>query len=780
MNPLVYTKPIIALHFGAMRRCCCRKLWYSENQRLCSLALIHTEVRNTRVGPSPNFIGTYSANVKQFRINNFHTTASWREREPSSKVEETVKSIKEEKEEKEKLASVTSKDVAKTSEKSLAEKRTLWQKVKAEMLHYYHGFRLLGLDMKVSAKLLWRILQGKELSRREHRLLVKTTGDMFRLIPFSVFIIVPFMEFLLPIVIKFFPGLLPSTFQTASDKEDKLKKALKVKIEMAKFLQKTLDEMSVQSSDHRSEKAKEFSEFFYKVRSTGSVASNEEVLKFSKLFEDEITLDSLSRQQLIALCRVIDVQTLGTTNFLRFLLRMRLRSLSADDRLIEKEGVESLTRAELQQACRARGMRAYGMPESKLREQLAQWLDLSLVKKVPPSLLLLSRALMVPEATPMSDKLKATISALPDDVVARTKGAIGEKEGKLDHRTNIEIIKLEEKRIEEEREEQKEKEQKEKEQKEKEQKESEPQPTVLATAPKSDDITHTDVKAIEQALDSIGKVKKMIVEKEELKELKEEMAEYQEDIQELNQMKAESKGEADIEDIKESKGAKRLFNKVNKMINKVDTVLSELERSEKKLKEKVEAEEKTQPKAVEEVVKIDELIAAIKKIQNVPDEHRLTRIAEVLGKIDDDRDGAIKIEDVLKVVELIGKEDIKLSKKQVNELIDLMEKEEVLEVEDQIQKALKKESKEIKEISKAEESIIDSSKSTVPATPVTKEKKFGKEEFNEDVSVREKNYTSSPSSSKLKTDVDSDPTRNPPIAPSVPPTPKKAEGSKHL
>lgn len=132
------------------------------------------------------------------------------------------------------------------------------------------------------------------------------------------------------------------------------------------------------------------------------------------------------------------------------------------------------------------------------------------------------------------------------------------------------------------------------------------------------------------------------------------------------------------------------------------------------------------------------------------------------------------------MVELIGKEDIKLSKKQVNELIDLMEKEEVLEVENQIQKALKKESKEIKEITKAEESIIDGSKSTVPATPATKEKKFGKEEFNEDVSVPDKSYTSSPSSSKLETDADSDPTRNPPIAPSVPPTPKKAEGSKHL
>lgn len=90
--------------------------------------------------------------------------------------------------------------------------------------------------------------------------------------------------------------------------------------------------MAVQSSDHNSERAKEFAEFFYKIQTTG-VATNEEIMKFSKLFEDEITLDSLSRPQLIALCRVLDVQTLGTGNFLRFLLRMKLRSLAADDKV---------------------------------------------------------------------------------------------------------------------------------------------------------------------------------------------------------------------------------------------------------------------------------------------------------------------------------------------------------------------------------------------------------------------------------------------------------------
>lgn len=163
--------------------------------------------------------------------------------------------------------------------------------------------------------------------------------------------------------------------------------------------------------------------------------------------------------------------------------------------LIGKEGVDSLTRTELQQACKARAMRAYGLPESRLREQLSLWLDLSLNKKVSPSLLLLSRALMIPETMPMSDKLKATISALPDAVVARTKGAIGEKEGIVDHRTNIEIIKMEERKIEEER---------------KEKKETEPQPVILESSNvKGDEITTTDVKVLEQALDSIGKVAKI-------------------------------------------------------------------------------------------------------------------------------------------------------------------------------------------------------------------------------------------------------------------------------
>lgn len=61
------------------------------------------------------------------------------------------------------------------------------------------------------------------------------------------------------------------------------------------------------------------------------MTTTEEILKFSKLFADEITLDSMPRPQLMALCRVLEINPIGPTNVLRFQLRLKLRSLHADD-----------------------------------------------------------------------------------------------------------------------------------------------------------------------------------------------------------------------------------------------------------------------------------------------------------------------------------------------------------------------------------------------------------------------------------------------------------------
>jgi len=39
------------------------------------------------------------------------------------------------------------------------------------------------------------------------------TQDLLQVIPFAIFIMVPFMEFLLPVVLKLFPNMLLSTFE---------------------------------------------------------------------------------------------------------------------------------------------------------------------------------------------------------------------------------------------------------------------------------------------------------------------------------------------------------------------------------------------------------------------------------------------------------------------------------------------------------------------------------------------------------------------------------------
>lgn len=88
-------------------------------------------------------------------------------------------------------------------------KKSFW----VELQHYWVGTKLLWADVKICSRLLLKLAGGKSLSRRERKQLTRTTADIFRLVPFAVFIIVPFMEFLLPLALKLFPNMLPSTFQ---------------------------------------------------------------------------------------------------------------------------------------------------------------------------------------------------------------------------------------------------------------------------------------------------------------------------------------------------------------------------------------------------------------------------------------------------------------------------------------------------------------------------------------------------------------------------------------
>lgn len=60
------------------------------------------------------------------------------------------------------------------------------------------------------------------------------------------------------------------------------------------------------------------------------------------------------------------------------------------------------------------------------------------------------------------------------------------------------------------------------------------------------------------------------------------------------------------------------------------------------------------------------------------------------------------------MIETIGKENVNLKEKQVNEILDLIDKEEVLETEEKIEKALKKEQEQRQSAKNAKEDFSES------------------------------------------------------------------------
>ncbi|NWZ25152.1 LETM1 protein, partial [Asarcornis scutulata] len=603
-------------------------------------------------------------------------------------------------------------------------KKSIGQRIVDELKHYYHGFRLLWIDTKIAARMLWRILHGNTLSRRERRQFLRICADLFRLVPFLVFLVVPFMEFLLPVALKLFPNMLPSTFETKSKKEERLKKQLRVKLELAKFLQDTIEEMALKNKAAKGNVTKDFSTFFQKIRETGERPSNEEILRFSKLFEDELTLDNLTRPQLVALCKLLELQSIGTNNFLRFQLTMRLRSIKADDKLIAEEGVDTLTVKELQAACRARGMRALGVTEERLKEQLKQWLDLHLNQEIPTSLLILSRAMYLPDTLSPADQLKTTLQTLPESVAKEAQVKVAEVEGeKIDNKARLEATLQEEEAIRKENEEKELERMSEAAEKAKETlqvvsskevdsaADLEPadlqvksqmamvgeqelaradKETLKDTAPvlegiKGEEITKEEIDMLSDACNKLQEQKKSLTkEKEELEELKGDIQEYNEDLQEIKELSKTGQEEV----VEESKASKRLTKRVNRMIGQIDKIINELETNQKTVDVKVD--DGASPPAGENLISIAELINAMKQIQKIPEE-KLTRIAEAL---DENKDGKIDIDNVVKVVELIDKEDIDIGTSQVAEIMALLQKEEKLEEKE---KAKEKHDKEAAE-----------------------------------------------------------------------------------
>ena len=146
----------------------CRQIHHQAQ----SLTSIHRRT-NASSQPELGSLRAHSAYTPQYGIDYtksrlFHTSVThYAYDKEESKLEKTVKALKDEVKEKE---ASKAPGVAKVKTPEVTPvKKSLGQRIMVEIKHYYHGFRLLFIDIRVCFRLLRHVLNGRTLSRRERR-----------------------------------------------------------------------------------------------------------------------------------------------------------------------------------------------------------------------------------------------------------------------------------------------------------------------------------------------------------------------------------------------------------------------------------------------------------------------------------------------------------------------------------------------------------------------------------------------------------------------------------
>ncbi|KAF0692329.1 Aste57867_16586 [Aphanomyces stellatus] len=548
-----------------------------------------------------------------------------------------------------------------------------------ELKHYWVGTKLLYAEITTSTRILRRITKGNALSRRERKQLQRTVADLLRLIPFAFFVIVPFMELALPFALKLFPNMLPSTYKHAFQREEDMKRQLQLRVSLAEFLQETVKDVmqSTQETEGVAEEkratAKEVMSFIERAQ-RGEPLTSEETLKIASLFNDEVTLDNISRPQLVGMCRYMGVNPYGNDNFLRFQLRMKIAALKKDDQQIIWEGLDSLDKEELQIACMERGMRATGLTKAGYTKQMKQWLDLSINKNVPASLLILSRAMNITSVENPEAALAASMSSMDEELVtevalaAKTAAAADStlekmqlKELQLESiRYQNEMIADEEKLREEAKKKSDDDAKKKVEDDEKEFEKKQIEELVEATMDQS---RVSDIKALTDAvpIERVSTVDAMplsVFEDERKLTLEEvsalETLAFKSIVEKERQVMAKMKQDKSVMDVqgllaagrigaeKENKTADRMLKKLDSMLLKLEV---ELEQVDKDVGDRLNILDRDS----DGVVDVTEFKTAVMTILR---KNKTEEAAEwIVSQIDEDKDGKISLDELVRWVE---------------------------------------------------------------------------------------------------------------------------------
>ena len=141
-----------------------------------------------------------------------------------------------------------------------------------------------------------------------------TTADVFRLVPFAAFVLIPFMELLLPVAIKLFPGCSRPLDELSAREE---LRSASGELEVARFLQETVKVMAKGPKQSRSgytrEKADKLYDFMKKVRSGDATVTNEDITRSRS---SSGTSSRWTTSRLTNMCKLVGIAPYGTDGYL--------------------------------------------------------------------------------------------------------------------------------------------------------------------------------------------------------------------------------------------------------------------------------------------------------------------------------------------------------------------------------------------------------------------------------------------------------------------------------
>jgi Ca2+-binding EF-hand superfamily protein len=188
-------------------------------------------------------------------------------------------------------------------------------------------------------------------------------------------------------------------------------------------------------------------------------------------------------------------------------------------------------------------------------------------------------------------------------------------------------------------------------------------------------VSSSSLHDLKDAIESLGM--STTDEQETLQEIHKELKDYDEDVRELEEIK----NQVDRFDLKQSKGA-RLLLKI---------LIAKERRIQNQMKKTIKTDDANlQEDHEEKIVTIQDLIEAVTRRQETPNQEKVDQIAQVLAMMDADHDGIIKVDEVLKVIELLGEESTEWHAKQIKQIVKMLGEEEKIKVEDSIEDILLK------------------------------------------------------------------------------------------